>query len=279
MKFLIVSTFKPLVSEQFLIEQTNALQSWIHLDFGSDIEKEIVIFGSDQGVPEMCSMYNVKNVVEVAKNNKGVPLINDILRRGSEMITYEDLIMYINGDIILCQDFVDTIRSFISTHRAVRSCLLTCMRFDLYDYQLLDFVSGKSINDQLSDMSKTGKWSEPSAIDLFIFKKDNYERMPDFAVSRLLFDTWMVDYAVKNFEMTVNMTPTVTVYHQYGKWYHDNKIVDRPDWNSEWWLKVDYDSVQKNILLAGNPNYRLVTNCRYISKINPETREITFVYV
>jgi hypothetical protein len=173
--------------------------------------------------------------------------------------------MYINGDIILCQDFVDTVSAFIDQYRDIESCLLTSIRYDLFEYDFIDF--NRPIVEQLQPEIK-GKWSEPSAIDLFVFRKGNYNAMPDFAVSRLLFDTWMMDYAVSHFKMTVNMTPTVTIYHQYGKWYHDGKIIDRPDWNSNWWDKIDYVSARANIINAGNPTYKLVTDCSFVSVRN-----------
>src|SRR5438093_9326719 len=132
MKLLIVSTMKPMI-EDFIIEQFNAIRSWQHLR----LKPTIIIFGDDLGVPEFCNQYQIRNISTVKKNDKGIPLISDILQQGYSFEEEYDYIAYINADIILLDDFCNTVEAFHQQYAEVKSCLLTAIRYDTFKYHKL----------------------------------------------------------------------------------------------------------------------------------------------
>lgn len=257
MKLLFVSTMKPMLDE-FITEQTNAVLSWKQLR----LKPEIIIFGDDKGVAEFCTTHGIKNVSVVKKNYKDVPLINDIITQGYGYSNDADYVIYINADIILLDDFCDTIEAFTRDFPNVKSCFLSAVRYDVRNYHLLDFA-GEWRKDL--EESFRGEYATPDGIDIFVHKKGNYGDMKEFAIARGYFDTWMLNYALRNFEVTVDMTSTVKIYHQHGYWYQNNKVVER---NWEWNTGIKDDISFKNnlmTLLRSAPKYKYITECKYIS--------------
>lgn len=223
----IVSTMKPMI-DPFIIEQTNSILSWKHLK----IKPDIYIFGNDEGVKEFCEKHNINHIPTITKNkeNNGVPLINDILFQGYQLMKTK-YIMYINADILLLDDFCDTLEVFDKTFPDVDSCLLTAMRINVGKFHLLDFNKywRPEILANRSDVKCFGefKYETPDGIDIFVHKKNNYKSIPDFAIARMGFDSWMLDYAIKKFDMSIDITNTCNIYHHMGKYYQEGKVCER----------------------------------------------------
>src|SRR5258705_13133140 len=134
MKLLIITTMKPMI-EPFIIEQTNAVLSWTKLR----IKPTIIVFGDDKGVPEFCEKHEIRNVQDVSKNEKGVPFISEIIKDGYKYMEDHDYIMYINADILLLDEFCDTLEAFYRDYSHVKSCLLTSVRYDVDKFHLIDY--------------------------------------------------------------------------------------------------------------------------------------------
>jgi len=206
----------------FAIEQTNSVLSWTKLS----INPKIIIFGDDEGVPEFCSKHNgIINILDVKKGETGMPLVSDMIQQGYKHC--DEYIMYLNSDIILLDDFSETFKSFAIKYPTVKSCLLTAQRYNVKNYHLIDFNNVEWREDVIN--SFVGEYESPVGVDMFLHKKYNYESIPDFSIARCAFDTWLMDHANNYFEMTVNMTATVKIYHHYGLWYQGNKMMER-DW-------------------------------------------------
>jgi|SRR5271170_1506868 len=225
----IISTMKPMI-DPFIVEQTNSVLSWKHLK----IKPDIYIFGNDQGVKEFCEKNNINHIPNITRNKEtnGTPLINDILFQGYQLMKTK-YIMYINADILLLNDFCDTLEVFDQTCPNVDSCLLTAMRINVGKFHLLDFNScwrAEVVSSrQEKDIKSFGdmKYETPDGIDIFLHKKNNYKAMPDFAIARFAFDSWMLDYANKNFDYTIDITNTCKIYHHMGKYYQEGKVCER----------------------------------------------------
>lgn len=259
MKLLIVSTMKPMI-EGFIIEQYNAVRSWQHLR----LKPEIVIFGDDFGVSDFCRRYKIRNIPSVKKNKKDVPLVSDIIEQAYTLCDDSTYVAYINADILLLDDFCDNLEAFDRAFPNVKSCLLTAIRFDTFKFRKLNFRKneGKQWKSEVTN-NFIGKPATADGIDLFVHKKGNYSNMPDFAVARLMFDTWMLDYAIKYFEVVVNLTDTVKIWHHLGDWYQNGKVVAR-DWNRLEKI-MDLESVVENNILGGSVTYNLITHCPFSS--------------
>lgn len=223
----IVSTMKPMI-DPFIIEQTNSILSWKHLR----IKPDIYIFGNDEGVKEFCEKNNVNHIPDIARNKKinGTPLINDILFQGYQLMKTK-YIMYINADILLMNDFCDTLEVFDRTFPKADSCLLTAMRINVGKFHLLDFNGcwRPEVSSNRTDIKSFGelKYETPDGIDIFLHKKNNYKAMPDFAIARFAFDSWMLDHAIKKFEYSIDITNTCNIYHHMGKYYQKGEVCER----------------------------------------------------
>jgi len=258
MQLLIITTMKPMIGS-FVIEQTNSVLSWTKLR----IRPKIIVFGDDEGVPEFCAKHNIQNEKDIPKTVEGVPFINEIIRYGYTLMDNGcEYIMYLHSDILLMDDFCDTFEAFCRDYPNVRKCLLTSIRYDVERYNAIDYN-----NENWREVVRRewgGKYSSPTAIDLFLHKRNNYIDMPEFIIGKYWFDPWMIDYAIKNFEITIDMTKTVKIYHHFGKWYQHNKIVERDEKNIDGKLKGHNFKLFEN---AGC-RYKVITDCKYYTDYN-----------
>ena len=106
------------------------------------------------------------------------------------------------------------------------------------------------------------KLDEPTGIDIFVHKKNNYIDLPDFAIARFNFDSYMLNYAIANFDITVNITNTAKIYHHYGKWFQNNTVVERDVKYS------DKESFEENAILFKKYNTIEINNinmCDYFT--------------
>lgn len=250
----IVSTCKPLTGE-FYTEHYNAIMSWKNLR----IKPNIIIVGNDAGVAEFCAQHNIKHIPEVRKLNNKRPLVNDIIKKAYEN-SNDDYFAYINADIILMDDFSDTFETFIKQYGHVNSFLLTAIRYNVDNFHLLDFKS-----DWQNDVIKTfkGYYEKPCAIDMFVHKRDNYLDMPDFPVGVYLFDTWMINKGISNFDMSVDITPTCKIYHQFGNIMSDtNTAESRSNENK---IRLNDKDFQYTSKLLGFAPMNHVLKCNWYS--------------
>ena len=134
MKILFVTTLKPMYKD-FYNEQYNSILSWKKLR----LKPTIIVFGNDEGVPEFCKKHDIINM-GIKCNCKNVPYISEILKEGYKFMGDKyDYITYINADILLTDDFSDTIEEFHRNFEHVNSCLLTGIRTNLHDFKMLNF--------------------------------------------------------------------------------------------------------------------------------------------
>jgi hypothetical protein len=248
-KVLFVTTVKPMISP-FITEQTNGILSWKKLR----IDPRIIIFGNDQGAKEFCETHNIEHHPDIRTTKCGIPYLNDIIKKGyGEMDkSNSEYIMYINADILLLNDFSDTFEAFdkLCCEKKIEKCLLTADRFNIHKFELIDY-NKSNWQEQLKTF--IGKGYEDKGVDLFLHKKNNYIDLPDFIIGKLAFDNWMTDYAVKNFELCVNATNTIKVYHFYGYWWQNGKAVERKV------ELINKDLLNNNLSIHHNSNIKY--NC------------------
>ncbi len=84
--------------------QRNAITSWTMLR----PRPEIYLFGEEQGVAEIAAELRISHLHDIARNEFGTPLLDDLLRRAREFVQ-TPLLCYVNSDIILLQEFVDAV--------------------------------------------------------------------------------------------------------------------------------------------------------------------------
>src|ERR1051325_11584226 len=92
---------KPFTDSHTAVIQRNAITSWTLLR----PRPEILLFGDENGTSEICAELGLRHVPEIARNDFGTPLVNDIFCKAQLFATYKAL-CYINADIILTNGFM-----------------------------------------------------------------------------------------------------------------------------------------------------------------------------
>src|SRR5208337_1052480 len=113
--------------------QRNAITSWTKLQPRPDI----FLFGEEDGVAEIASELNIHHLRDIARNEFGTPVLNDLLGRARQVAS-TNLLCYANSDIILLQEFLAAIDL---VHAAFPRFLAVAHRLNIDLNNPLDFAS------------------------------------------------------------------------------------------------------------------------------------------
>ena len=193
------------------IIQRNAITSWTMLR----PRPEIYLFGEEEGVAEIASELRINHLHDIARNEFGTPLLDDLLRRAREFVR-TPLLCYVNSDIILLQEFVDA----VSTIRVQFPKFLgVAHRLNIELTEALDFAEGGETVLR-SKILPLGTPGNPTAIDVFVFPPDLYQQVPPFAIGRAWFDQWLIKDALRQRIPVVDMTQVTRAIHQNHDYGH-----------------------------------------------------------
>jgi len=198
----------------FEIIQRNAIQSWLKLWPDS----EVILFGNDNGTAEAAAEFGIRHVAEIACNEYGTPLLNDLFYKVQHLATH-NLLCYVNADIILMSDFVRAVERVVH-HK--HHFLMIGARWDLDIEATLDFGSGWE--EQLRVYAKRyGAPQAPAGMDYFVFSPDLWGEIPPFAIGRTFWDNWLVYQARLRRKPVVDASQVVLAVHQNHDYSH-NKL-------------------------------------------------------
>ena len=218
------------------IIQRNAILSWLK----QTPTPEIILLGDDNGIEEICNEYNLVHIPEIAKNSKGTPLVNSIFDKAKEKAS-NDILCYINADIILFDDFTMIIKDIIK--KINKDYLIVGQRTDM------DIVKPIEFNDVLwQDMlrkkiEKKGVLHGATGKDFFVFTKEFFKNIPPFAIGRGMWDDWFLFYARSNKKKVIDVTHQLTIVHQNHDYVHIK--------SKEKISFVDNEEWETNVLLSG----------------------------
>jgi hypothetical protein len=232
MAFLTIFTApKPFTNPHIQIIQRNAIQSWKRL---ADVD--VILIGDEPGIPEVAKELEVRNVPQVQRNEKGVPLVDAVMEIGH---AYSDspVLCYVNGDMILTSDLVRAARQ---VSEQTKDYLLICRRWDLDLTEPFDF-SGDWESRLRLEVAQQGRLHSPWGIDAFVFPRHLFVNVPSFTIGRPAWDNWMVYHARKTFKMAIDATRDVLIVHQTHDYSHMPN--SRDPYNS--------DTAQRNAIIAG----------------------------
>jgi hypothetical protein len=211
MAFLTVFTApKPFTNPHINIIQRNAIQSWKRLE-----NVEVMLIGDEPGIPEVAKGLGVKNVLQVARDEKSIPIVRSVMEIGH---AHSDslLLCYANADMILMSDLLRAARQ---VSEQARDFLLVGQRWDLNQTEPLDF-SGDWESRLRLEVAKRGKFYSPWGIDYFVFPRRLYTDVPNFTIGRPAWDNWMVYHARTTFGMAIDASRDVLVIHQNHDYSH-----------------------------------------------------------
>jgi hypothetical protein len=189
--------------------QRNALKSWTLLR----PLPEVILFASDAGTAEIARELGMRHIPAIATNERGAPLLSDMFRQ-VERVASTELLCYVNADILLLGEFTRAVE--IAQKRFARS-LLVSKRINIGVTEELDF--GVNWGARLRGRSDA-RDGGPTAIDVFVFRRGTYPKVPDFAIGRLWFDQWLIKAALQQELPVVDASKIAPVLHQNHDYNH-----------------------------------------------------------
>jgi len=207
----IFSAPKPFIDPHISTIQRNATQSWLNL---GDLV-DVILVGNERGLAEVCSEYQVRQLSDVQRNESGTPLVNSIFRLARQA-SESPLLVYVNADILLLPDLVEASRQ-VSV--LAQEFLVVGQRWDLDVRNLIEFNSGWEQHLR-NEIRYRGKKHLPAGSDYFIFPRQLFSDIPDFAIGRAGWDNWMIYHARQQGWLVVDGTPSIMVIHQEHDYRH-----------------------------------------------------------
>jgi len=214
--------------------QRNAIQSWTLLQ----PRPEVIVFGDDEGVADIAKEFSVRHVAEVARNEYGTPLLNDLFEKAQSLVTH-GLLCYVNADIILMTDFMEAVKRVV---RHKRRCLMVGQRWDMDIKESLDFSPGWEERLRTAVMEQ-GTLHRETGIDYFVSPLGLLSDIPPFAIGRTAWDNWLVYRARSQLVPVIDATQVVMAIHQSHDYsYHSSEkegVWNGPEAKRNWSLAGD----------------------------------------
>jgi hypothetical protein len=196
----------------FATIQRNAIMSWTRLT----PRPEILLFGDEEGTAEICRELDLRHFPEVARNEFGTPLLHDLFRQ-AEQHASTPLLGYVNGDIILTDDFCTALDRVCARYEKF---MMVGRRWDLDWDQPLDFSHsewGESIRAQAlrANDQRPGNY-----VDYFVYSRGLCHGLPPLAIGRYSWDNYILWRARSRGAQLVDVSPTVVAIHQNHDYSH-----------------------------------------------------------
>lgn len=202
---------KPFTDPHISMIQRNAIRNWKAL--GPQVE--IWLVGDEEGVAEAAAEFEVGYISDVKRNSSGTPRIDSIFDQVRK-VSQAPLLAYVNADILLFPDFIETAKMVRQNQERF---LLVGQRRDLKVTTPLGF--GDGWETRLRDLvAKSGKEHRPAGSDYFIFPRETYTDIPQFAVGRAGWDNWMIYAGRVNHFHVIDATASINIIHQDHDYSH-----------------------------------------------------------
>lgn len=193
--------------------QRNAVSSWAAL--GPQVEP--LLFGDDEGTAEVAAEFGVTHHSDIARNEKGTPLLDDLFRKVHQRGRGKYLV-YVNADIALFDDFVETLAAL---DELMQEPFLAIGRRTDVDIEVpLDCRNAEEREELISIARKTGSLAPAVCKDYFVFPRGPYEEIPAFAIGRANWDNWVVASAHERELPVIDITRRALVVHHNHDYAH-----------------------------------------------------------
>jgi len=204
----IFSTCKPF-RDHFAIIQRNAITSWTLLR----PKPEIILFGDEEGVAEICQELGLRHVPEIARNEFGTPLLNDLFEKAQRLASHE-ILCYVNADIILMGDIIDSIQKISHTLKnpwwlLTGRCIYTNIS------ESLNFTNSLTLDNLRCVALQSGKLGQLDSLDYFLFPKGLFHDLLPLAIGRQQWHAWLLWYVVhERGGCVIDATEVIVAIHQ-----------------------------------------------------------------
>jgi hypothetical protein len=252
---------KPFTNPHIATIQRNAIQSWQAL--GTDVR--VILIGEEEGLAETAAELGVQHLTGVRRNASGTPLVSSIFELACQN-SDSPLLAYINADILVLPDFLS------GAMQAARQCanfLLVGQRWDLDVRTPLDFGSQGWTERLRNDLAARGRLHSRGGSDYFIYPRQCFCSMPDFAIGRAGWDNWMIYEARRQGWACIDATETIQIVHQ------DHDYSHLPQGQAHYRLPETFENVRmaggkRTIFTLIDTDYRLKNGILLPAQRSPE---------
>jgi hypothetical protein len=192
--------------------QRNAIASWAHLH----PRPEILLFGDEEGTAEVANGLGVRHFPEVARNEFGTPLLDDLFRR-AERNASAPLLAYVNADIVLTDDFcaaIDRVRA------RYEKFMMVGRRWDLDWDEPLDFSADDWAETIRGHALRTNVQRPGNFIDYFVYPRGLSDGLLPLAIGRPGFDNYLLWRMRARGAELVDASSAVVAIHQNHDYAH-----------------------------------------------------------
>ncbi|MBF0432456.1 MAG: glycosyltransferase family 2 protein [Fibrobacteria bacterium] len=197
---------------QLALTQTNAIKSWYRL--GKNVE--IILFDENAQAEKIAKRFGLRYIPNIKKNEKGTPYLSEMFAETMKL-AINDLVCYINCDIILPQDFLEKVA--IVNRNLKHKYLLVGRRYNMDVDSEIPFTNTNEMNAFFAAARKQAMHYDVSAIDYFLFPRYFYNHIPPFLAGRAGFDNWLVWYGRRH-GTVVDGSDSLFVIHQNHDYMH-----------------------------------------------------------
>jgi hypothetical protein len=189
--------------------QRNAITSWTKVL----PRPRIFLFGEEEGTAQIAAELGLTHLHDIQRNEFGTPLLGNLIKRARE-VTDTPLLCYSNSDIILLQAFQDAVSAIAAKFSEF---LGVTHRWEIDLTGELQFST-----DQPLDLRRlpSGVPGHHTAIDVFVFTRDVFVKVPALAIGRAWFDQWLIKEALLRGMPVVDMTSVARAIHQRHEYGH-----------------------------------------------------------
>jgi len=212
MPFITIFTApKPFTNPHIATIQRNAIRSWLQL--GQDVEA--LLMGEEEGVAHAAGELGARFIPAVERNAYGTPLVSSLFALARQAGN-SALLAYINADILLLPDFLQSARQIAG---CLEHFLVIGQRWDLAVKEELDFSPGW--DERLRQRyCAEGRRHPRRGSDYFIFPRQCFVDVPALAVGRAGWDNWMIYEARRRGWATVDASQAIQIVHQDHDYSH-----------------------------------------------------------
>ena len=186
--------------------QRNAVWSWTQL--GPEVE--IILIGDEEGIESTSRDLGTRHEPEVARSAAGVPLLDDLFRRG-QTAARADTCMFINADVVIGPDLLAAVKAAAAW---ADRFLLVGQRWDTPIDHLLEQRGAKWWDETRAHAVAEGRLNSPLWIDYFVFPRGQYEDLPPFVIGRPGYDNWLIWHTRMREIPVIDASSAVVAVHQ-----------------------------------------------------------------
>lgn len=201
---------KPFTDPHIATIQRNALGTWLQLP-----DVEVILIGDEPGLAETANEFGVRCIMEVARNAWGTPLVSSIFALARQA-SNSPLLAYTNADMLYTTDFV---AAATSVARQVDEFLVIGQRWDIDIQEPIVLRPGWE-SELRQRVKEGGRLHSPQGSDYFIFPRQVYTDIPNFAIGRAGWDNWMIYHARRQFWPVIDATDAILAVHQNHDYAH-----------------------------------------------------------